>query len=459
MVKVSLYITCYNYEKYVKKAIESALNQNFDDYEVLIFDDGSSDNSRDIINEYKDNPKVRIFFQENQGLIKTSNKALKEAKGKYVMRLDADDFLDENALLVMVTILERENNTYLVYPDYYEVDEEDNITGFVRRKKINREVKFLDLPAHGACTLIDKEVLLKLGGYDESVKRQDGYNLWIKFIQKFNPRNVNVPLFYYRKHIESSTANSKKILEARRKIKENHVMENNVNLHDETLVIVPFRGKNVIENMYHQDIKGSILLDFIERNLESVRSDLVITSEDDLILDFFAKKGFNIVKRPEELARQNVSIDKTLKYVLSKLDKTYKNIGIYYPTSPLVSSKHINEAIDTLGIFDADAVVSVKEVSKVFFIHGMNGLMPLFNKHKDLKIERENIYEETGSIIVYKIEFLLEDKVPLKVGHIVLDDIEGMDIDDEFSFWLIKQVLSNGDELDNLKNRKITRGY
>ena len=139
------------------------------------------------------------------------------SNAKYIMRLDSDDWLDPHALEIMVNILERNKKISLVFPDYYEVDKNGKIIGQVRRHDF-KKVKLLDQPAHGACTMIRKENLLDIGGYDEEFNCQDGYYLWLKFIKKYVVRNVNLPLFYYRQHQNSLTNNSKRILFNRSRI-------------------------------------------------------------------------------------------------------------------------------------------------------------------------------------------------------------------------------------------------
>ena len=103
-VTVTVYLVCYNYGEYVQQSIESVLSQTYKDFELIIIDDGSTDNSREIIGQYFEYPNVRVIFQENKGLIATNNVAIRAAKGKYIMRLDADDYLDESALLVVNTM-------------------------------------------------------------------------------------------------------------------------------------------------------------------------------------------------------------------------------------------------------------------------------------------------------------------------------------------------------------------
>jgi len=137
---VTVYITNYNYEKYLEKAIQSVICQTFQDLELIIIDDGSTDGSREIIKKYENNEKIYTVFQQNKGLNRTNNVALKLASGKYIMRLDADDYLDPNALEVMVQKLERFPECVLVFPDYYIVDEQENIIRQVRRHDFNKEV-------------------------------------------------------------------------------------------------------------------------------------------------------------------------------------------------------------------------------------------------------------------------------------------------------------------------------
>ena len=159
---VSVYITNHNYGSYLKKAIQSVLNQTLKNFELIIIDDGSTDNSKKIINSYKKNNKIIKIFQKNRGLTVSNNLALRLSKGKYIMRLDADDWLDNNALEVMSNTLERSPNIGLVFPDYFEVDRSGRIINLVRRHDF-KKVKLRDQPAHGACTLIRKDCLEKSG--------------------------------------------------------------------------------------------------------------------------------------------------------------------------------------------------------------------------------------------------------------------------------------------------------
>ena len=237
---VTVYITNYNYGKYINKAIRSVIDQSLREFELIIIDDGSTDGSSMIINKYKNHKKIKIIYQKNKGLTVSNNLALRLSRGKYFIRLDADDWLEPSALKIMSDYLEKNNKFGLVFPDYYEVDEKGNILNLVRRHNF-KNVKLLDKPAHGACTMIRKECLINIGGYNEKFDRQDGYYIWIEFIQRFKVMNINLPLFYYRQHNFSLTKNEEKLIKTRSEIIKIKNLKNKLN--KKALAILPVRGK------------------------------------------------------------------------------------------------------------------------------------------------------------------------------------------------------------------------
>ena len=114
--KVTIYITNYNYGRFITQAIDSCINQTFKNFEIIIIDDGSTDKSKKIINKYtRDYTFIRSQFNKNQGLIKSCNSALRSARGEYILRLDADDWLDKNALEIMVNKLEKNRNVEFIF--------------------------------------------------------------------------------------------------------------------------------------------------------------------------------------------------------------------------------------------------------------------------------------------------------------------------------------------------------
>jgi glycosyltransferase involved in cell wall biosynthesis len=114
-LKVTIIITTYNKADYLKESIDSALNQKYNEFDILIIDDGSTDDSKKIIEIYRNEPRVEIYYQENQGVIKTRNKAINLAKGAYILQLDGDDKIGENFLSLTVPILENQKEVGIVF--------------------------------------------------------------------------------------------------------------------------------------------------------------------------------------------------------------------------------------------------------------------------------------------------------------------------------------------------------
>ena len=316
---VSVYITNYNYERFIRESIESVLAQSLQDFELIIIDDGSTDASRDIIEEYRERPEVTIIYQQNKGLNITNNVAMRVAKGKYLMRLDADDYLVPEALEKMVAPLEADPELGLVFPDYYYVDAEGHITGEERRHNFEKEVSLYDQPAHGACTIIRLSFLKKIGGYNESFTCQDGYDLWLKFIIHYSVKNVNEPLFYYRRHGSNLTTNEERILETRRAIKETFLDLSNIE--GSTLAVIPVRNtkiKGVSIPLY--DLGAETLLSLKVKKLLEARSTkrVYLISEDAEILSY-ARSTFGdhqsvvVLERSGRLAGPNQTLGETVK--------------------------------------------------------------------------------------------------------------------------------------------------
>jgi len=137
--KVSIYIPAYNAAKYIKEAIDSALNQTYTDLEVCVCDDGSIDNTLQILEEnYANNPRVRWISQPNGGIGKASNTAVRFCRGMYVGQLDADDFLKPHAVELAVNYLDN-YDVGCVYSSPEIVDAEGNFVKLGHSKPFSRE--------------------------------------------------------------------------------------------------------------------------------------------------------------------------------------------------------------------------------------------------------------------------------------------------------------------------------
>ena len=127
-IVISIIIPCYNAEKYIDKCLEKLINQDFDKpYEVIIINDGSKDNTLQMLKEYeKKYANIKGITQENSGQAVARNKGMDLAKGKYIMFVDIDDFVDTTILSKLYTVAEKEDAN-LVYCDYYEYYCDNNL--------------------------------------------------------------------------------------------------------------------------------------------------------------------------------------------------------------------------------------------------------------------------------------------------------------------------------------------
>ena len=451
MHKISVYIPSHNYGRYLDCAIQSVLAQTIDDWELIVIDDGSTDNTADVLKKYEGHPKIRTVYQKNKGLNVTNNIALRLSNGKYLIRLDADDYMDENILLVLSNMLDSRPEVGLVFPDYYLVDEGGNIIEAVRQKKIGEEAELLDLPAHGACTMIRKEILLDLGGYYEEFNRQDGYGLWLKFIRRYHPHNVNVPLFYYRQHQNSLTKDKEKLLETRRQIKRHFVEQNNI-VSPKVLAIIPVvSDAGLIYQSPFTELAGKPLFSYTLD--EVVKAKLVdrcvVSSSDEQVLEYAKRvKGIGTILRPEELAKSTSRVEETILHALDYLKE--KNnycpdvVCVCYINTPFRKARHIDKAIDTMSIFDVDSVLSVQEELSFCFHHGRNGLEAINGMQRSrLRLEREAIYKDTGAIILSRTEVIRSGKlVGDKIGHIFMLPEDSIRIRSDLDFQIAEMITS-----------------
>jgi glycosyltransferase involved in cell wall biosynthesis/CMP-N-acetylneuraminic acid synthetase len=461
-ITASVIITAHNYGHYLPKCIDSTLDQTYDDYEVVIVDDGSTDNTQEILSEYEfDYPDtIRTIRLDGKGVSAASNVGIEAAEGKYVMRLDADDYIDENLLSVQAIYLDQNPEVDLVYPDYFTTDESGEVKEYVRLPAVEEEVKLLNRLPIGTGSLFKKSVWQELGGYDEEFYYQEDYDFWIRLTNKYNVHNVNLPLLYYRQHDSSKSDNISGRLEARRDVKSKFV-ENNLHSkanESEVLCVIPARTEERIEYPAdHQnqnplallELAGRPLLDYtVCEALAADRIDRTILSTESKQI---AKRGKELgaevpFMRPPELSQPSAMLSEVVLHLLKKLrrEESYSPDIIILPQyiSPMKNAAYLDEAVETFIMFNVDSVISVKINNKFLWHPGKYGLDPLFEERL-LREDREEIYQENGAISVLTPE-LLRDKGKLvgnRVGHTVMGEIPSIHIDQWFDFWQCNQIL------------------
>ncbi len=424
------------------------------DWELLLINDGSKDDSQKIIEKIATaNPeRIRVFKNKAaKGLPYCANLALREAHGEYLMRLDADDYLDESALLTLSGYLDNHPDVALVYPNYIYVDEDGTYLGIENRKKVGSETELLDLPAHGACTMARRRALKSVGGYSEDIKAQDGHEIWLKILNRYKVANISTPLFFYRQHSASLSRDENRVLEARAKIKRAMAEQMEGSVKPRIVGLIPAKNTyKATPNIVLEEIAGKPLIDYtLEAALQSGTMDhILVTSDDPKVLDHC--EGIpNVLTnlRDMELSLAQVKLSSVIVDAVDHLEQDhsiYPDILVTLNVHcPLRQAQDIRKAVDTMLLYDVDSVISVYENFESLFRHGEHGMEPLNpGMMNRLRLEREALYAYNGSIRVFWRDIVgNDDLLGRHFGHAVMPRERSLVLSGEFEHWMIEQIL------------------
>lgn len=201
---ISVLMSVYNAKDTLAKSIDSILNQSFENFEFIIIDDGSTDETAQILERYtpKDS-RIHVLTQENMGLTVALNHGLKIAQGTYIARQDADDFSYPDRLLKQFKIMEAAPDILLcggncdsIYPDGT-----TSSWGWDNDEKLQKSV-FLKTPFAHSTAMMRTDAAKKLGGYDESYKTAQDMELWMRFAKTGRISMLSEPLI--RRSVSSS---------------------------------------------------------------------------------------------------------------------------------------------------------------------------------------------------------------------------------------------------------------
>ena len=201
--KISVIMSVYNGERYLREAIDSILNQTFADFEFIIVNDGSTDSSPEIIRSY-DDERIRVINNEtNIGLTKSLNKAITEARGEYIARQDADDISLPNRFEEQTMYFKHYPETALLGTSKYVIDEDGKILGKrVSPANPSKSLLKANVLTHGS-VMFKKAIVDELGGYNEILRYSQDYELWLRIAKHYEVRNLKQVLYKSRHHSEN----------------------------------------------------------------------------------------------------------------------------------------------------------------------------------------------------------------------------------------------------------------
>ncbi|HXB06525.1 MAG TPA: glycosyltransferase family 2 protein [Puia sp.] len=204
---ISIVLPTYNGARYLKRSVDSCLEQTFWDFELIIVDDCSTDNTGAIADGYaKADPRIRVIHNGfNKKLPLSLNMGFEQARGAYHTWTSDDNYYAPAALEVLVRALTADPESDLVYADYYLVDDQDRVMG--SRKFNNIYDGFTEWLGCGACFLYKSEIFIANNGYNPGAFLIEDYDFFMRAFLKFNfsylPR---YDLYYYREHESSLTS-------------------------------------------------------------------------------------------------------------------------------------------------------------------------------------------------------------------------------------------------------------
>lgn len=203
-MKISIIMGAYNCEKTLPSALDSLLNQTFQDFNIVICEDGSTDKTIDVLKDYEKKFPQKIIIlrnEKNMGLNYTLNKALKKSNGVYIARMDADDLSIKNRLEIQNDFLDKNKEYDFVSSNMIHFDENGD-WGISKTKEIPKADDFIyNSPFPHAPVMVRREAYMDVGGYtvDSKLLRVEDFHLWVKLYERgYKGYNIQQPLYKMR---------------------------------------------------------------------------------------------------------------------------------------------------------------------------------------------------------------------------------------------------------------------
>lgn len=199
---ISILLPVFNCALYIKSSIQSIINNSFKNYEIIIINDGSTDNTLELISQFND-PRIKVYTKENSGLIETLNYGLKKCTHPIIMRMDGDDLIDHKKIETQLHYFIK-NKFVLVGTQGFTIDHNEKKTGKINlplaHNKIIKSLLKLSSGLIHPSVMFYKDALLKIGGYNNEFKHAEDYDMYLRLSKVGKISNIENRLIYLRKH-------------------------------------------------------------------------------------------------------------------------------------------------------------------------------------------------------------------------------------------------------------------
>ena len=358
----SIIITNYNYEKFLGRCIRSCLNQIISEkYEVILVDDCSKDKSLKIASEFKHFNNFKIIQnKKNMGVAASANSGFRKAKGKYIVRIDADDYVSKNFLFFLTYYLKLNPNKLGVASDYVLINNNEKI--IKREFAIKKPI---------ACAILyDKNKLKKFGYYNKNFRHREEEELRARIGENYEIGYIGIPLYRYRMHINNKTKSKDYKFNFKEKIEKiqlNNIFKKtiqNKKLKKKIVAIIPARsGSKRLKNKNIKSVLGQPMITWVINAAKNSKfvSDIYVTSDSKKILNISKKYKVKTILRPIKLAGDQIPKIEAIRHAVNVINKKQKIdiVVSLQANSPNIRSIDIDKCISDLILKKKDEVVSV----------------------------------------------------------------------------------------------------
>lgn len=197
---------------HLKQSIDSILQQTFTDFEFIIINDGSSDSVKELLNNFcRSDVRIKLFHQENKGLISSLNFGIEKSQGKYIARMDADDISLPERFALQHEFMENNTDVALLGSNIHYIDSNGKIfdTFYYPTSNIDLKEKlpYSNYFAHSS-VMMRTETVKRLGGYSQAYIHAEDYDLWLRFSETSSIANLPNVLLLYRVHTSNISSNN-----------------------------------------------------------------------------------------------------------------------------------------------------------------------------------------------------------------------------------------------------------
>jgi len=230
---VSIIMPAYNSSRWISDSIQSVLDQYYEQWELLIVDDGSTDNTKNIVKDFLNDKRIKYYYQENSGPAVARNYGISKASGKYLAFLDSDDLWKPNKLEMQFNHLNKNSDCCLIHTNYsifeYNTQTSKPFQQTPWFSNWDENERLLMFDTIGTLTVLTETQLIKnLGGFKNDFYGTEDWDLWIRVSKEGKISKLNDDTAYYRIHPDGISQSFDNHLVELNKVYNQHVFQSKI---------------------------------------------------------------------------------------------------------------------------------------------------------------------------------------------------------------------------------------